>query len=263
MERVLDFAAGQHGFIALEQLRRFGVTRARLRRLVATGQLVAVAPRVYATATPAPGFEAQLTLGLLTLGADAVVSHLAAASLHGLVDAGAPPEFTVPRARRNAVCPFAVHATDSLAAADLGVVAGFACTSVVRTILDLAATELAPTQLEAVFGRAVATGRCTREELADAIDRRRGRGTAGTLRLGAVLGDAEVCVGRRFLAALRGAGLPQPDRVEGPGLTFRFADWDVTVTLGRHVADWTGVARVVRTELVAAGWPRHRHACVA
>ena len=107
-------AAHQHGLISLDQLRRLGVTRRQLRGLVEHGWLHPMAPRVFGLAGVPPSIERRLTLGLLSLGPSAVVSHEAAARLHQF-DRSVPDavEFTVPRTERHARGPFRVHSTAS------------------------------------------------------------------------------------------------------------------------------------------------------
>lgn len=238
---VFELAARQHGAVSLPQMTDLGCTRAQRRRLLTAGALVPLAPRVFGLSTGDDSFERRTSAGLLALGPDAVASHLAAARLHGFVD-DAEPEFTVPRTRRNATCQHAVHATDTLAAHARVVIDGLACTSLTRTVVDLAtATDLACDRLAAIIERAG----IDRDDLHDVL-RRRGLALAGPA----------IDVERRFLAAIRRVALPRPDRVVGAARpTFHFAGYDVTVAIGSTASDWTSIARVTRQALLDAGWP--------
>ncbi len=248
---VLELAGRQHGAIGLGQIRALGCSRAQLRRIVASGVLVRVGPRVYGVADVAPTFERRLRVALLTLGPGAVVSHLAAARLHLLVDV-AEPEFTVARSRRNAVCVHRLHATDGLADDDRTEVAGLPCTTLIRTIRDLAASAISTDQLAAIVDRADVAP----TDLRGATVARR---PSGDHRLAALLGDRRTPVEQCFLEAVRRHGLPRPHRLDRPGPpAFRFADHDVVVTLRPSASDWDAIARATHRALRDAGWPARR-----
>ena len=91
-------AANQHGLITQRQLDELGVTRHQRQGLVERGWMHLMAPRVYGISGVPASTERRLMLGLLSLGDAAVVSHEAAARLHGfdrcITDA---VEFSVPR----------------------------------------------------------------------------------------------------------------------------------------------------------------------
>ena len=206
-------AANQHGLISLDQLRRLGVTRRQLRGLVEHGWLHPMAPRVFGLAGVPPSVERQLTLGLLSLGPHAVVSHEAAARLHQFDRSVADAvEFTVPRDARHARGPFRVHSTSELPATDWVRVDGFPCTSATRTILDLARARVSTVRLEAAIDSAVRSGASAPIVLAARLAELRGPGRWGVRRLDRLLPDSggHTILERRFLRLMREAGLPRP-----------------------------------------------------
>ena len=107
--------------------------------------------RLGSTGSPGapPSIERRLMLGLLSLGPSAVVSHEAAARLHGF-DRCLPDavEFTVSdRSRRNADIPFPSIRPRVLPPIDRVKLAGYPCTSATRTIIDLARARIPKVRL--------------------------------------------------------------------------------------------------------------------
>jgi len=209
----MSLAADQHGALSGSQIRAAGATPSQLRTLVAQGVLVRAAPRTYVLAGSAATTERSLRVGLLSLGDTAVVSHEAAARLHGfdryLHDA---VEFTVPRRSRGVATPFRVHTSHTLGPLDRVMVAGFRCTSATRTIIDLARTDIRAVRLEAAIDSAVRAGTSASVVLARRLDELRGPGCRGSFRLAALLPDSggHSPLERRFLRLLRDAALPRP-----------------------------------------------------
>lgn len=224
---ITDRAAGQHGLITMHQLQQLGVGRPQRRRLVDDDWLEPVAAHVYGLVGTPASFDRDLVLGRLCIGPDAVVSHCAAAWMHGLdVQAPVAPaapaapaaEFTVPRHRRNVAGPFRIHSTGDLPAQDRTTIAGHPCTSIARTVLDLAGGDIDRPTIEAIVERAMYSGACDPHELSMRLSQFRRRGRPGVRRLDAVLvgrghGDRRTST-RRFLALVRDAGLPRPRPLE-------------------------------------------------
>jgi hypothetical protein len=76
---------------------------------------------------------------VLACGPDAVLSHRSAAALHALRDFGAPRiEITVPGRSRRGHPGLLIHRSTTLTAADVTRVRAIPCTTVARTLLDLA-----------------------------------------------------------------------------------------------------------------------------
>jgi hypothetical protein len=212
-DRITSLAADQHGLVTTAQLEELEIGRRGFRQLIDDGWLQPLAPRVYGIAGVPASTERHLMLGLLSLGDAAVVSHEAAARLHGFdrspVDA---VEFTVPRARRNARIGFVVHSTGSLPAVDRVRVAGFRCTSATRTLIDLARERAPAARLEAAIDSAVRSGASAPIVIARRLDDLRGPGRWGVRTLDRLLVDAggHSMLERRFLELVRRAGLPRP-----------------------------------------------------
>ncbi len=206
-------AATQHGLITAAQLGELDVTRRQLRTLLDSGWLSPMAPRVYAIAGATTSIDRRLMCGLLSLGDGSVVSHEAAARLHGfdrcLADA---VEFTVLRSRRHARAPFAVHSTNKLPAIDKVKVAGFPCTSATRTIIDLARARIPTVRLEAAIDSAVRTQASSPIVIERRLKELRGPGRWGARTLDELLLDSggHTLLERRFLGLMRAAGLPRP-----------------------------------------------------
>lgn len=145
-------AAEQHGLIAREQALEAGVTARMIERRMGTGHWVAVHPGVYRVAgAPVTWLQRQLAACLAT---DGVASHRAAARLWAL---DLPPTERVVvtvttnlRPRRGV----GIHRTRSLTSADRAVRESIPCTSVGRTLVDLAA-ELGFDDLEACVDSAL------------------------------------------------------------------------------------------------------------
>lgn len=76
---VADLAQRQWGRVSWEQLRRAGVSKARLSSWLADGYLHWIHPGVYAVGHDAPSLEGELAAALLYAGPGAVLSHTSAA----------------------------------------------------------------------------------------------------------------------------------------------------------------------------------------
>ncbi|HUA04805.1 MAG TPA: DUF559 domain-containing protein [Solirubrobacteraceae bacterium] len=91
---------------------------------------------------------------VLACGPGAVLSHRSAAALHGLRDWGHTKiEATVPRRSRRRHEGIKVHCSTTLTANDVTVVNGIPCTTIARTLLDLAEV-VTHRQLERAFDQA-------------------------------------------------------------------------------------------------------------
>jgi len=99
--RLAAIASGQHALITLAQLIDLGVTRHQRQRLVASGHLARVAPRVWLVNGAPFTWQARALAESLSAGDGALVSHRTAASLYGLdgFDPFRTVHITVPRGR--------------------------------------------------------------------------------------------------------------------------------------------------------------------
>lgn len=203
----------QYGLITASQLGQLGVTGATRRAAVRRNLLFKAAPGVYASPASTASTARTRTLGLLSLGPEAVLSHEAAAAVHEF-DRTPPDvvEFTVTRHHRGRRMPFTVHTTATLPPIDRVTVDGLACTSATRTVIDLARARVGPRRLEAAIDSAVRTGRSAPLVLQERLADLRGPGRWGARRLDDLLVDSggHTMLERRFLQLCRNAGLPRP-----------------------------------------------------
>ncbi|CAN5725362.1 hypothetical protein BH18ACT2_BH18ACT2_00190 [soil metagenome] len=210
---VLALAARQHGVISLGQLIALGITRSQLRTLTGQQVLGRLAPGVYGVVGAPDSLERRQQIGLLCLGIGAVLSHEAAARLHGF-DRCQPDavEYTMERIGRSVRASLVVHTTTQLPAIDRVRVDGWPCTSATRTVIDLARARISDRRLEAAIDSAVRSGRSSPMVIADRLQLLRGPGRWGARRLDRLLVDAggHTMLERRFLELMRCAGLPRP-----------------------------------------------------
>ena len=138
---LFDLAARQHAAISLAQARDLGLTDARVRGLVRRGVLERAAPGVYLVRGAPPTWRQRLAVATLSIPGS-LASHRAAARLRGLDGfERAPVEVLVERGakRRRQPRSTVLHETLDLEASDIADVDGIACTSLVRTLVDLPA----------------------------------------------------------------------------------------------------------------------------
>jgi hypothetical protein len=151
---VAAFAAGQHGVVAWPQLARLGMSRDGLRTRVAARRLHVLHRGVYAVVgSPLLRIEGHWLAAVLAVGDRAVLSHRSAAALWDLLPAGAgDPEVAVARMlkRREGI---RLHCIRSLPKSHVNARNGIPCTTVARTLADLAAV-LPPRRLERALGQA-------------------------------------------------------------------------------------------------------------
>lgn len=210
-----DLAARQHGVVALAQLRMLGMSASAVRDRVATGRLHRVHRGAYAVGHPLLPAEGRWMAAVLSCGPGSVLSHRSAAALLGLrpsartgIDVSAPG-----RAGRSRI-GIDAHRAATLAAEDLTSVRGIPCTTVARTLLDLA---------EVVDCRALERA-CEQAEMLRLLDLRavddvlkRAAGRRGAPILRAVFADLDFGatltrseLEERFLALCASSGVPRP-----------------------------------------------------
>jgi hypothetical protein len=214
---IAALAARQHGVVALAQLEALGLGRSGARDRVASGRLHRVHGGVFAVGHPLLTRRGRLMAAVLACGEGAALSHRSAAALRGLRTAERAGIDVTSRGcagRRRA--GIRAHSAATLAPCDVGVVDGIPCTSLARTLLDLA--EVAPArELERALDRAEELRVLDMQPILDVLDRSRGRRGAAALR--AVLADHDAGstptrneLEEAFLATCRDARLP-PDAV--------------------------------------------------
>lgn len=145
----------------------------------------------------------------------AVLSHRAAAALHGIRDSDRAADVTT--TRRASARGIVVHGTTVLDAHDVTTRSGIPVTTVARTLVDLASI-LLPDQIAKLLREADRRGLLDAMALHAALDRTRGRGGDGRRALRAALAEHErfaTSLTRseledRFLPLLDAHGLPRP-----------------------------------------------------
>jgi hypothetical protein len=136
---IARLALDQHGVVALAQLRDLGLSPSAVRSRVSAGRLHRVHRGVYAVGHAHLATDGRWIAAVLACGPDAVLSHRSAAALWRFWP-GTRPAVDVTAAGRAGYGLTGIHAhrATSLRADDRTRVRGIPCTSVARTLLDLA-----------------------------------------------------------------------------------------------------------------------------
>jgi very-short-patch-repair endonuclease len=176
------------------------------------GRLHRIHPGVYAVGHPVLTANGRRLAAVLACGAGAALSHGSAAAHHGLWRSSSGMHVTVPRNGPHPREGITVHRTRRLDPEDVIDVEGIRITTVPRTILDLAEL-VTPRSLAIVLERAEQLDVFDLRQLRATIARNPGRHGAKALTEAL---DTEAPskeeLQRRFLALVRGAGLPEPQR---------------------------------------------------
>ncbi len=146
----------QHCVMRLEHLETLGLTAGAVYKRAARGRLHRVHRGVYSLVPPKLLTREGLYLAaVFACGPGAVLSHRSAAALHGLRDWGHTKiEVTVPgRSGRSGHDGVLVHRSKTLSETDVTVENGIPCTTVARTLFDLADV-VTRRQLERAFDQA-------------------------------------------------------------------------------------------------------------
>lgn len=128
--------------MTLAQLEGLGVSRAATGQRARIGRLLRVHEGVYAVGHPLLTPEGVWMAAVLACGAGAVLSHRSAGVLWGLIDddRGGLVDVTAPNRRGRQPTAIAAHRDGALSKAERTVVRHIPCTTVERTLLDLAGT---------------------------------------------------------------------------------------------------------------------------
>ncbi|HEV7722121.1 MAG TPA: type IV toxin-antitoxin system AbiEi family antitoxin domain-containing protein [Iamia sp.] len=138
---LFELAERQHATFSLAQARDLGLTDDHVRGMVDRGVAERAAPAVYRLRGTPPTWRQRLSVATLSIPGS-MASHRAAARLRHLDGfERAPVELLVERGAKRRRQPRAavLHETLDLKAPDLDEVDGIACTSLVRTLVDLPA----------------------------------------------------------------------------------------------------------------------------
>jgi hypothetical protein len=138
---LFELAERQHAVFSLDQARDLGLTDDHVRGLVRRGVAERAGPAVYRVRGVPPTWRQRLSVATLSIPGS-MASHRAAARLRHLDGfERAPVEILVERGakRRRQPRSAVLHETLDLKAPDIDEVDGIACTSLVRTLVDLPA----------------------------------------------------------------------------------------------------------------------------
>jgi len=212
-QAIAALALQQHGVVSLAQVRTTGLSASGVRDRVAAGKLHGVHRGVYSVGHQVLSREGRWMAAVLACGQGAALSHRSAAALWGLRRTSRRDvDVIAAHAARRRRAGIDVHRADSLRSIDVTAENAIPCTTVARTLLDLA--EVAPVEraldqaeiLHLIDVRAL-------EDVMAANTRRR-----GAARLAALLAgyDAAKHLTRSelealFLAMCHEAALPPPE----------------------------------------------------
>jgi predicted transcriptional regulator of viral defense system len=209
-----QLAERQHGVVSLAQLQSLGLGKAAVSRRAKTGRLTRIHRAVYAVGHARLTGHGRSMAAVLAYGPGALTSYRTAGRLHGVrQDNRARIDVTVPSASARSRPGIDVHRTTTLEPSDITTVDGIPCTSVARTLVDLAdvidrrGVERAVNQAEVLQTFDL---RAVHEVLARAAGRRGASVLRGVLDTyeGPTITRREL--EERFLALCRSASLPSP-----------------------------------------------------
>jgi very-short-patch-repair endonuclease len=202
---------------------------------------------------------------VLACGDAAVLSHRSAAALWDLRPPVASVDVTVPRGRTVQPAGIRIHETRSLEAVERTESQGIPCTSVTRTLLDLAAV-VTPRVLDRALEQSMVLRLYDHRAMIRLLGEASGRRGAGVLRrciakLAEDPPDTRSELERRILDLIRDSGLPRPAvniRIAGYEVDFCWRDERLIVEAdGRRTHDTPQAFERDRQrdlELTSGGW---------
>jgi len=213
---IAALAARQHGVVSRVQLLDAGLTAKLVRGRIERGRLLRLHRGVYAVGHKQLRREGYWLAAVLAVGPEAMLSHRAAAALHGIRPSGTRIDVTT--TGRAADQPgIRTHHACALDPADVTLVDGIPVTSVARTLVDLAHTvprdhlakALRETERLHLFDlRAMQAARARTRHRAGPGDRALKEALAELAALATTLTRSPL--EDAFLELLHRAGLPQP-----------------------------------------------------
>jgi hypothetical protein len=225
-----------------------GLSTEAVRKRAAAGRLTRIHRGVYAVGHGRLTMHGRWMAAVLAYGPNAVLSHRSAAGLHGIrPDNRAKSDVTLPSPSARPRPGIDVHRSATIDPADVTVVDGIPCTTVARTLLDLAEV-VDQRGVERAFDQAEVKRLFDLRAVQGVLARSNGRRGAAVVRRvlagyeGPSLTDREL--EERFFAICRAAGIPKPE----------VNQW-IVLEDGAVKADflWRSEGLVVETD----GWASH------
>lgn len=213
--RLAELARAQHGVANLTQLRELGLSARAVQNRAATGRIHRVHRGVYALGHGPLTQRGRWMAAALSFGGLRGVSHRSAGAVLDLGADRGPVDVVVHAHGVRARPGITAHASLTLETRDLTVVDGIPCTTVPRTLLDLAEVTPSDRELTRLVERAEELRVFDLAAVTHVLERASGRRGAGRLRA-AVEAAAEPALTaseleERFLSLCRDAGLPRPE----------------------------------------------------
>jgi very-short-patch-repair endonuclease/predicted transcriptional regulator of viral defense system len=216
-QAIADLAAAQHGVFALAHLVALGLSPSAVRERATAGRLHRIHHGVYSL-VPAKllSRNGRFMAAVLACGEGAALSCRSAGALGELTRLGrAMIEVTVPVAGGRARKGIRVHRSTTLRPTDVTTVDGIPCTTVARTLLDLAET-LDDRGIERALDHAASAETLDLAALHEQIEHNHARPAAAKLRAaierhlpGTTPTASEL--EERMLTLIRDANLPEPE----------------------------------------------------
>lgn len=213
---IARIAESQHGLVAVHQLEGLGLRIGAIDKRVAAGRLHRIYQGVYAVGHSLLSTDGHRLAAVLACGPSAVLSHRSAAAHWGIrQDSRDRIDVTAPGRRGREPSGIDAHRHGSLHPSDRTVERGVPCTTLARTLLDLAGV-VSPRQLRNAITQAEVQGLFDLGAVRRVIARSRRRRGVARLRRAISLLDPDDQrtrreLERRFLALCRRADLPAPE----------------------------------------------------
>jgi hypothetical protein len=212
---IAHVAERQHGVVSVAQLQLVGLSKSAVSKRARYGRLTRIHRGVYAVGHGRLTMHGRWMAAVLACGPEAVLSHRSSAGLVGLrPDNRARTDVTVPSPSARRRPGIDVHMSTTLEPADVTNVDGILCTTVARTLLDLA--DVVPRRgVERAVDQAEVLRVFDLRAVREVLSRSNGRRGAGILQAvlagydGPTITDREL--EERFFAICRGAGVPNPE----------------------------------------------------
>lgn len=212
LRTVADFAEQHEGVVTTHQARSLGASSLQIHRWVERGLVNRIGVRSLSFPGHPPSWRSDLRAALNEAGDGALISHRAAARLHGFDGfSEGPIDVIAARRFRNRTINGVVHSMPTVPLVDRCLMAGFPCTSPARTIVDLAGC-CSKNELENAVDSAIRDGGISVAFLHQRLSALRTSGRAGVALLDTVLVDAGGAnkLEREFLRLCRVNAVPRP-----------------------------------------------------